>query len=361
MFTYYTALLVVTFFIIFSALIVIYYDEVLEKLNKNIFFTSYFILLVICIFEWLVIYLQKTNSEFHFLTTFLKSILIFIGPSMLVFLGWGIDDTKSKLFSAIVISIITINFIIAFSGLFTDAIFFFDEKNIFHRGQYFSYHFYMVILSILTLLTNTFRVGLKYQNRNNYILVFAFFLFIGGLLTQVRFDTIKILWPSVAIAITILYIYYSSLVNQIDILTGVLNRKCYEIQLYDLNSDAIILFFDVNKFKEINDTLGHAVGDYCLIQIANAIKKVYGKSGYCYRIGGDEFSVILYKNLESLEEFNSTFNKLITESKYDYKLPTVSIGFGQYYPNKSSIQRVIEEADMMMYLLKQQKSSSTPI
>ncbi len=356
MYNYFIATLIITMFIIFSALITIYHDDILEKFNKNIFLITYIILLIICFFEFLIAHLQNYNATNHFIITFSKSFSAFAGPSLLLILAWGINDKKSKLLNYLVISIIAINFIIGFSGLFTDAIFYFDEQNNYHRGKFYFIHFVMVVVSILTLLVNTFIVGLKYQTRKNYILILDFILFFGALFIHIKFNGIWVLWISVSIAITILYIYYTALINQIDVLTGLLNRKCFDSQLYDLNFDAIILIIDINKFKEINDSLGHTVGDYCLVEIANAIKKVYSKSGYCYRIGGDEFSIILHKNLDTLDELNDKFRKKISRKKYKIELPTISIGHSYYYPNKSSVQKVIEEADKMMYEIKLQNS-----
>ncbi len=354
MFEYYTILLIVTTSLVLSALVIIYNDNVLSKFNRDIFVISHIVLLISYGFEWIALYLSKTNSSMHALTTLATGMVLFAAPSMMVILAWGINDTKSKLLSNIVLTVMILNFMIGFSGLFCNAVFYYDDQSIYHRGDFFFLHFIMVIISALTLFINTFRLGLKYQNKNNYILILDLTLFLVGLLTHFSFDGIYILWLSILIALGIFYIYYSSFANQVDILTRTLNRKCFDSQLYDIKSNAIILFFDVNKFKEINDTHGHSAGDYCLIEIAKAIKEVYGKSGYCYRLGGDEFSVILNKNLDSIEELNEKFRNLISEKKYTLALPTVSIGHSYYYPNKTSIQKVIEEADAMMYQLKQQ-------
>ncbi len=358
MFWYYTALIIVTIFIIQSAITVIYNDSVLEKYNRNIFIISYIMLLITCIFEWLAVYLERTNSSLHLITTFSMSMVLFLAPSITAVMVLGINDSKSKYFSHLIFSIISFCFIIGFSGLFSDAIFYYDEQNIYHRGKHYHFHFLTTMLSALTLFFNTLRLGIKYQNKNNYILVLNLLIFFGALFTQFTFEGVWILWISYSIVIIFGYIYYTSLVNQVDVLTGILNRKCYDSQLYVINTNAIILFFDVNKFKEINDTQGHALGDYCLIEIAHAIKKVYGKNGYCYRIGGDEFSVILYKNLDLIDELNENFTKKLSTKKYKIKLPTVSIGYSYFYPSRSSIQKVIEEADVMMYQLKQQGISS---
>ena len=54
-----------------------------------------------------------------------------------------------------------------------------------------------------------------------------------------------------------------------------------------------MVVFDVDDFKQINDRYGHIQGDLCLAGIAECIKNSYANFGYCYRIGGDEFCVLL--------------------------------------------------------------------
>ncbi len=354
MFNYYTALLIIAVSNIFSAIIVVYFDDILNKFHRNLIIFSYIVLLISNIIEWCVIHLSTTNSSLQLITHLLMSSVLFIGPSTILVLTWGFSNIKSKWFSLLIVSIIAFNFILGFSCLFTDTIFYFDEQNYFHRGDYFFLVTLSILISSIILFFNAFMLGLKYQAKNNYILLIDLVLFLGSLYIHFRFDEVWVLFTSSSIVITLLYIYYSALINQVDILTGILNRKCFDAQLYDLNSNAIVLFFDVNKFKEINDTLGHDVGDYCLVEIAKTIKEVYSHSGHCYRIGGDEFSVILYKNLDLLDEYNLQFSKLLLERNSKHKLPTVSIGHSYYYPNKSSVQKVIEEADAMMYTLKQE-------
>lgn len=120
---------------------------------------------------------------------------------------------------------------------------------------------------------------------------------------------------------------------------------------YMILKPAKIIIFDVNNFKTINDTYGHSFGDYCLKEIGYAIKKTYGNYGLCYRIGGDEFSVILLKNLNNIEKLNKNFNQLLIHNK-EKNLPSVSIGYSHYEAGVSSIQKVIENADDMMYKTK---------
>lgn len=81
-----------------------------------------------------------------------------------------------------------------------------------------------------------------------------------------------------------------------DKLTGLGNhQRCHEMLNYfnDLESSIMLICFDLNKFKEINDTLGHQTGDQALIAFSECLKDSFGTKGFVGRIGGDEFIALL--------------------------------------------------------------------
>ena len=122
-----------------------------------------------------------------------------------------------------------------------------------------------------------------------------------------------------------------------------------------MKSLSYILILDIDNFKTINDTFGHSEGDKCLISVADRIRTIYGKYGFCYRIGGDEYGVIVYKNLDRLESLNEKFQKAVDELRGQYSdLFGVSAGFA-YYDKTLEINRVLKDADEMMYNHKKRK------
>ncbi|MBE9564006.1 MAG: GGDEF domain-containing protein, partial [Proteobacteria bacterium] len=87
---------------------------------------------------------------------------------------------------------------------------------------------------------------------------------------------------------------------QHDSLTGVLNRRAFELEwnnskqlLMRRRVGVCMMLFDINHFKAINDTYGHKVGDDVLVDISSCIQKALRTSEKLYRIGGDEFAVII--------------------------------------------------------------------
>ncbi|MDR3139556.1 MAG: GGDEF domain-containing protein [Treponema sp.] len=83
-----------------------------------------------------------------------------------------------------------------------------------------------------------------------------------------------------------------------DLLTGLNNRTAFELDKKRIQGNLknytplVMLMFDLNNLKEVNDTLGHSKGDLYLVTAAHLIQKHFGLYGECYRIGGDEFCVI---------------------------------------------------------------------
>ncbi len=131
-----------------------------------------------------------------------------------------------------------------------------------------------------------------------------------------------------------------------DFLTGIRNRNSYEkiiTTLRNENVDATYFIADVNNLKQTNDILGHSAGDNLLQSVAKVFKDSVKEHGWVFRMGGDEF-VVLLKDidistfLEELEKNRKEYNK-------DMLFPiSFAIGYGQLLDPDG-----IETADKMMY------------
>ncbi len=138
-----------------------------------------------------------------------------------------------------------------------------------------------------------------------------------------------------------------------DQLTGLFNRIAYNERMepdfeeyYRSNVVCSILFIDVNKFKQLNDTYGHKYGDEVLKKVADLIQKHCTKDGYCYRYGGDEFVMFLpYLDRDAAE-------LLRAEMKRAAKKINIGISIGMAVTNPAenkSLQAYVEVADEDMY------------
>lgn len=144
--------------------------------------------------------------------------------------------------------------------------------------------------------------------------------------------------------------------SQTDELTGLLNRRAYEEDIYEHNdipaeNDFIYISLDVNGLKVINDTVGHAAGDELIVGSSYCMKKALGSYGKIYRIGGDEFVAILFVNNQKLTEILEDFDRAIID--WSGKLiDSLSVSYGYVskddYPN-ASVRELAVNAEKKMY------------
>lgn len=99
-----------------------------------------------------------------------------------------------------------------------------------------------------------------------------------------------------------------------DVLTGFSNRRAYEQELlrlkqHPLKDDFTYIAIDINGLKETNDAHGHEAGDTLIVAVARCIEQSFGDEAQLYRIGGDEFAVLLPTGKGNCEELLSAYQK----------------------------------------------------
>lgn len=147
-----------------------------------------------------------------------------------------------------------------------------------------------------------------------------------------------------------------------DALTGLLNQNSYLNQTQKIKyNSGVLVVFDVDDFKQVNDCHGHVKGDLCLAGIAECIKKAYADSGYCYRIGGDEFCVLL-KNRAKEEECRQEFLRRWVEKRRKFTfLPTVSYGSAPFSGEDIAVVKDRADQDMYQYKKGRKKHGSSGV
>lgn len=148
-----------------------------------------------------------------------------------------------------------------------------------------------------------------------------------------------------------------------DFLTGLYNRMCCERDLHRIVNDAkeagsqgAVIYLDLDDFKHINDGLGHQYGDVLLKAISGSIKKINGVENTCYRMGGDEFVILVphtsYPRFEEIiEAIRVIFNKPWFLKGADYYC-TSSIGVVTFPDEGETVEDLIRKADIAMYSAK---------
>ena len=141
-----------------------------------------------------------------------------------------------------------------------------------------------------------------------------------------------------------------------DILTGFSNRRAYEKEMKKeyIHSDFVYIAVDVNGLKEINDNYGHETGDKLIRGAAQCIEKCFGKKGKMFRIGGDEFAVMIHAGRDELEElFNSYEDSMKSWSESNGVTLSASYGYACNNDHTdSSMVDLSRIADEKMYMAK---------
>lgn len=151
-----------------------------------------------------------------------------------------------------------------------------------------------------------------------------------------------------------------------DSVTGLYNRVYFQERLNDLLAHAkpydrsfALLFIDLDHFKIINDTLGHALGDLLLQKVGHRLTSVLTGSEVFSRIGGDEFTIILpeISDLEYVEDVAQAIILLFQEPFFlqdvEYDV-TASIGIALYPDDSEDATTLIKNADAAMYKVKEE-------
>ncbi|WP_200762876.1 EAL domain-containing protein [Nitrosophilus alvini] len=150
-----------------------------------------------------------------------------------------------------------------------------------------------------------------------------------------------------------------------DILTGLPNRLLLLDRLQASISHAkrnskpfAVMFIDMDRFKHINDTLGHSVGDILIKQMGERLKSCFRETDTVSRVGGDEF-IVLIENLNNKNNVLNLAKKVIKAVNKPFRIKgyelfvTVSIGIAIYPKDGTTTDELLNHADMAMYKAKE--------
>ena len=233
--------------------------------------------------------------------------------------------------------------------LFPGLVFYVDEINLYHRGPlypvYLAYFTAAVVFAFMTVI----RKGKAYQNDVDQVLFWILTILVTGVIIQFLYSGIRIFYLCMAVVNMLLCIRNDKTMLQVDTVTGLLNRKCYDVDLAEHDGDFMLYLFDVDLFKQVNDTYGHTVGDICLQTVSAIILDAFGSYGQCYRIGGDEFAAVVEMDLQQQVQAESHFRQLVKDAmEHDERMPDVSFGLSRHRDDHH-IRSLIDEADENLY------------
>ena len=153
-----------------------------------------------------------------------------------------------------------------------------------------------------------------------------------------------------------------------DAITGLANKRSLQHLLENnyfskWSSNSIgVVYFDLDKFKTINDTLGHHIGDILLGELGSRLNSMLRADDYVFRVGGDEFLILFkitngYDHLYELEAISTKIHNVISQpvtidNANESVSVNASIGIGVYPQDNEDLSSLISLADKAMYLAK---------
>ncbi len=147
-----------------------------------------------------------------------------------------------------------------------------------------------------------------------------------------------------------------------DPLTGLENRRLFNEHLNDAfelskryANNAILFFLDLDNFKNINDSMGHDIGDELLKELANRLKHILRSSDHLARLGGDEFGIIAFHQPDNgvrlVQRINESLRQPVIINDQEIEI-TVSVGITDVESENISVSDLMRRADLAMYQAK---------
>ena len=187
-----------------------------------------------------------------------------------------------------------------------------------------------------------------------------YFIPIIGAIVSLFYTGMPGSWTCAAISLVLLYINDQDREIIRDGLTGLNNRKTLDgvFPEYVKTGEPLYLFMmDLDRFKQINDTYGHPVGDQALVAAASLLSaSMVGRKGILVRYGGDEFLIMgFFEDDAGADGFKQAILQRFDDYRREHKPPywfAMSIGYSRHRPGQT-LEALIEQADHALYQEKQ--------
>lgn len=245
-----------------------------------------------------------------------------------------------------------INIIISVSSIFTGHMFSIDSSNFYHRGPLFAV---MVVISafylLLVIYVSIHNLRSVHAGETTFLFGIVFVMLLVNTL-EIVFSFHFVTWNCCAVLLMCYYLFLHIQYFKFDPLTSVFNRNMFNFDVENIGHKAnvCIISFDLNGLKQINDAQGHEQGDAYIIACARLIDRCFSDAGRLYRVGGDEFVVLLVNTTQdAVLKRIAHFEQTCKESG-----ASVACGFS-YADTPSDISQMLRAADDAMYQNKRER------
>ena len=334
-----------------------------DKMKKQFGFAALITMMVI-VAELVSVVFENMSSVGRVPTLIANTIGFSLSPFIAIALSKAFSIREKNIRSLLTIPV-WINFFLVIGSPWTGFVFNINANTSYLRGPLFGVFVAAYLCSYVILIIDSVKAMNYYQchTKNTFIMLLVFI--IVGTTVQLIFPHVHVSWLCVTLSLILFYSYFCVLTETQDTLTGLLNRNVYDQYTKNLhhNISGIVIVFDLDGFKQINDKYGHHWGDICLQMIGSFIKDCFCELGFCYRIGGDEFCVISKNADEQLVEevlrlFHHKIDDIKKSKNLQHELPMVSTGYASFHGSTKEFYRAVINADTLMYSYKNNRKQN---
>lgn len=351
-----TSVVSITCMLMLTMLVQTYTSDSMEERLRKAFLRGFATILFCALLDWSRVELNGSQLVPVWLHGAVVSLEYTLAPVVVLFLIGVMGAIERNSF---LVPLLAFNGLLQFTSGFTEWIFYIDAANNFVRGEWFRVYVLIYSIGIFVMYREVYRCSWIYQNRNGWMLFMSILSLTIGVGENDLGGECHTTFLAVSIAATMFYVYFMDIGIQTDPMTKLLNRRCYDSHLKKIDCPTAVVMFDVDKFKYINDTYGHEKGDIVLQHVAICLRRTFGRLGYLYRLGGDEFCLILRKGYLDKVDFGllrrALDRHLEMYRRHEPLMPAVSMGHA-IYDGGLSVQNVVKQADQQMYADKKGRS-----
>lgn len=253
--------------------------------------------------------------------------------------------------------------VLNFLSIWTGWIFYINEQNRYIRGPLFWFQSIGAIAMLLVSLVHIIYcqiVGRKGVSKDSSRKLLGFYIIpVLGTIMALPYSGMPGTWTCAAVSVVLIYMNDMDQIILTDDLTGLNNRKNLRVIFEDYSKQhsaqkpLYLYMMDLDDFKQINDELGHSVGDQALVEAAHVIRRqTAGIQAVVMRYGGDEFLVMgFFADDAGAQRYKEQMHKAFQNWNETHHEPYVlhaSVGYSRYQPGQK-LEEFINSADEMLY------------
>lgn len=298
-------------------------------------------------------------------------LVALLASNLALFFEYSIGSRTKAFYNLrrLLYTIVVLSLIIQVAAMPFGAVFSINDANLYTRGPLYTVGVISMALPAFVIMYRLLFFYLKKLNqliKSNYRIIILVALLMVSLTAITVIEgysshDLEVTFPVISLVLASVHLMLMSTSTTIDHLTGLQNIQGMDRYFEELpkvsNLYVAVMFFDLDKFKEINDNYGHKMGDVILQDFSKIISSEVKNKDLAARIGGDEFLLVVQADHEkAIGRLLNTIEKRVNEYNDSHEINMYySCGIGVNPPNtKLDRKTIVEKADKHMYEVKEE-------